>query len=181
MKVIREFDENTTALVSARVIEVNRPRNTVGSCEDVFVAVSANAEWLKTRARKFSAASRKAETKAGGEILRIAERHLKSSPRDGRNCVLPPKLARDLTEVAKNAASIGSHGRSVASRARLDEPPEADATGTAWPSNYEIVGGHRRYLAVRELAREHPADPRFTTIAALVVSGWMLLRKTRTR
>ena len=35
--------------------------------------------------------------------------------------------------------------------------------------NYEIVGGHRRYLAVRELAREHPDDARFTTIAALVV------------
>lgn len=35
--------------------------------------------------------------------------------------------------------------------------------------NYEIVGGHRRYHAIRELAHEHPNDPRFATIAALVV------------
>ena len=35
--------------------------------------------------------------------------------------------------------------------------------------NYEIVGGHRRFLAVNELAHEHPDDPRFATIAALVV------------
>ena len=35
--------------------------------------------------------------------------------------------------------------------------------------NYEIVGGHRRFLAVRELAHEHPDQERFSTIAALVV------------
>lgn len=35
--------------------------------------------------------------------------------------------------------------------------------------DYEIVGGHRRYLATRELARLHPNDLRFATIAALVV------------
>lgn len=35
--------------------------------------------------------------------------------------------------------------------------------------NFEIVGGHRRYLAVRELAHENPDDPRFAAIAALIV------------
>jgi ParB/RepB/Spo0J family partition protein len=35
--------------------------------------------------------------------------------------------------------------------------------------NFEIVGGHRRYLALRELAHENPNDPRFATIAALIV------------
>lgn len=34
---------------------------------------------------------------------------------------------------------------------------------------YDIVGGHRRYLAVRALAHEHPDDPRFATIAALII------------
>lgn len=34
---------------------------------------------------------------------------------------------------------------------------------------YEIVGGHRRFLAVRELAREHPDDGRFKALPALVV------------
>lgn len=34
---------------------------------------------------------------------------------------------------------------------------------------YEIVGGHRRYHAVCQLAHEHPDDPRFATMAALVV------------
>ena len=36
---------------------------------------------------------------------------------------------------------------------------------------YEIVGGHRRYHAVKELAHEHPNDARFATIAALVVDA----------
>lgn len=36
---------------------------------------------------------------------------------------------------------------------------------------YEIIGGHRRYHAVKELAHEHPNDARFATIAALVVDA----------
>jgi ParB/RepB/Spo0J family partition protein len=37
--------------------------------------------------------------------------------------------------------------------------------------NFEIVGGHRRYLATKELAHEHPDDPRFATIPALVIDA----------
>jgi ParB family chromosome partitioning protein len=37
---------------------------------------------------------------------------------------------------------------------------------------YEIVGGHRRYAALCELAREHPGDPRFAR------SMWTTLRST---
>jgi ParB/RepB/Spo0J family partition protein len=33
---------------------------------------------------------------------------------------------------------------------------------------FEIIGGHRRFKAVTELAREHPSDARFTSIAAVV-------------
>ena len=36
---------------------------------------------------------------------------------------------------------------------------------------YEIIGGHRRYHAVKELAHENPNDARFATIAALVVDA----------
>jgi ParB/RepB/Spo0J family partition protein len=36
---------------------------------------------------------------------------------------------------------------------------------------YEIVGGHRRFLAVSELAHEHPADSRFETVPALVIEA----------
>lgn len=35
----------------------------------------------------------------------------------------------------------------------------------------EIVGGHRRYLALRELARANPADARFAVIPAMVVDA----------
>lgn len=34
---------------------------------------------------------------------------------------------------------------------------------------YEIIGGHRRYSAVKELAAAHPSDRRFTRIAVVVV------------
>lgn len=34
---------------------------------------------------------------------------------------------------------------------------------------YEIIGGHRRYSALRELAADHPKDRRFTRIAVVVV------------
>jgi ParB/RepB/Spo0J family partition protein len=43
------------------------------------------------------------------------------------------------------------------------------AVRVASDNTYEIVGGHRRYHAVRELSREHPSDARFATIAALIV------------
>ena len=34
---------------------------------------------------------------------------------------------------------------------------------------YEIIGGHRRYFALRDLASEHPKDKRFSRIAVVVV------------
>jgi hypothetical protein len=34
---------------------------------------------------------------------------------------------------------------------------------------YEIIGGHRRYAALKELAQEHKTDKRFTRIAVVVV------------
>jgi ParB/RepB/Spo0J family partition protein len=36
---------------------------------------------------------------------------------------------------------------------------------------HEIVGGHRRFLAVKELAQEHPGDGRFETVPALVIDA----------
>jgi ParB/RepB/Spo0J family partition protein len=36
-------------------------------------------------------------------------------------------------------------------------------------SAYEIIGGHRRYFALKQLAEENPADKRFTRIAVVVV------------
>jgi ParB/RepB/Spo0J family partition protein len=68
-----------------------------------------------------------------------------------------PRLTLDKDAFKELQASILENG--------LLQPIAVRVAG----DNYEIVGGHRRYLAVRELAREHPVDPRFTTIAALVV------------
>ena len=36
---------------------------------------------------------------------------------------------------------------------------------------YEIIGGHRRYRALQELAADHPADKRFTRVAVVVVDA----------
>ena len=68
-----------------------------------------------------------------------------------------PRLSLDKGAFKELQASIFENG--------LLQPIAVRAAG----DNYEIVGGHRRFLAVRELAHEHPTDPRFTTIAALVV------------
>ncbi|MCC7069898.1 MAG: ParB/RepB/Spo0J family partition protein [Deltaproteobacteria bacterium] len=36
---------------------------------------------------------------------------------------------------------------------------------------YEIIGGHRRFAALKELGNEHPSDRRFTRIAVVVVAA----------
>ena len=67
-------------------------------------------------------------------------------------------------------------------RLTLDKEPFAELKRSIWENGllqpivvrpvgdrYEIIGGHRRFAAVIELAREHPDDPRFNRIAAMVV------------
>jgi ParB/RepB/Spo0J family partition protein len=68
-----------------------------------------------------------------------------------------PRLTLDKEAFKQLKASVLENG--------LLQPVAVRAAG----DNYELVGGHRRYLAVRELAHEHPEDVRFATIAALVV------------
>lgn len=68
-----------------------------------------------------------------------------------------PRLTLDKDAFRELQSSIFENG--------LLQPIAVRAAG----DTYEIVGGHRRYLAVRELAHAHPEDPRFRTIAALVV------------
>lgn len=68
-----------------------------------------------------------------------------------------PRLDLDKERFQELKASIEKNGlvQPIAVR-RL-------ASGT-----FEIIGGHRRFAAVSQLAKEHPSDRRFQSIAALV-------------
>ncbi len=68
-----------------------------------------------------------------------------------------PRMVLDKDAFKELKASIMNNG--------LLQPIAVRVAG----DNYEILGGHRRYLAVHELAREHPGDDRFVAIPALVV------------
>jgi ParB/RepB/Spo0J family partition protein len=71
--------------------------------------------------------------------------------------VANPRLTLDPESMAALKKSIEKNG--------LLQPIAVRVVGDA----YEILGGHRRYYAMREIAREYPNDARFATIPALVV------------
>ncbi len=69
-----------------------------------------------------------------------------------------PRMTLDKEALQELMKSIATNG--------LLQPIAVRVAG----DKYEIVGGHRRFHAVQELARKHPEDARFATIAALVVN-----------
>src|SRR5205823_3427740 len=76
-------------------------------------------------------------------------------------CVEPTTPAR-----GRHAAATPSTPAALRSRGRVTlQPIVVRVVG----DHYEIVGGHRRFAAVCELARDHPGVARFARIAAMVV------------
>src|SRR5690348_3214526 len=67
-----------------------------------------------------------------------------------------PRLNLEKEPLAELKKSIALNGLIQAIVAR----PKDD--------RYEIISGHRRYVAISELAREHPDDERFKRIACSV-------------
>lgn len=90
--------------------------------------------------------------KTARSLADLAVEQVKPSLRNPRHTLAKEALAELKKSIAKNGLL-----QPIAVRAVED--------------GYEIVGGHRRYHAVKELAHEHPNDPRFATIAALVVDA----------
>jgi ParB/RepB/Spo0J family partition protein len=70
-----------------------------------------------------------------------------------------PRLTLDKTAFAELKASIAKNGliQPIAVRAVAD--------------GYEVVGGHRRFHALKELAHENPKDERFSNVPALVIDA----------
>lgn len=89
-----------------------------------------------------------------------------------------PELARELLHLPfDQVVPSETNPRLSLDREPFEELKKSiDANGLLQPivvrpkgDVYEIIGGHRRYSALLELAREHPADKRFTRIAVVVV------------
>lgn len=89
-----------------------------------------------------------------------------------------PELARELLHLPfDQVVPSETNPRLNLDREPFDELKKSiDANGLLQPivvrpkgDVYEIIGGHRRYCALRELAGERPSDKRFTRIAVVVV------------
>jgi ParB/RepB/Spo0J family partition protein len=70
-----------------------------------------------------------------------------------------PRLTLEKKKFAELKASIMSNGLLQPIAVRVVD------------DNFEIVGGHRRYFAVKELAHEHPDDARFASVPVLVIDA----------
>ena len=91
-----------------------------------------------------------------------------------------PELGRELLHLAfEHVVPSETNPRLSLEREPFDELKKSiHANGLLQPivvrprgDVYEIIGGHRRYRALQELAVEHPADKRFTRVAVVVVDA----------